>query len=178
MAIINSYPLESNPKLNDSLVLIKTIENDSESTSNVTKTVSLSSVKTLVSDGDIKTVQKTITAAQLGDLSGTDVIELVAAPGANKVLVPVYAICFLDYNSEAYNFSANLEIASKTSPLGALPTAQLNASSDTYFAADLFAAGIVFEDNQPLNLFANSTTVSTGDSPLKIEITYKIVDFS
>jgi len=172
MARISTYSQDTSISVDD--LLIGTDAEDS----NITKNYKIGDVKDFIAGTQLVTTKVTVTSTQLGDLSGNDVIELIAAPGENKVIVPVSIICFLDYNSEVYNFSANLEIASKTSPLGALPTAQLNASSDTYFAADLFAAGIAFEDNQPLNLFANSTTVNTGNSPLVINIAYRIVDFS
>lgn len=175
MAIINTYPTAT-PKGAD--LLIGTQVKDDNITENSTKSFSVDAIKSFIAGSDIVNTVVTITSEQLGDLSGTDSIELIEAPGSNKIIVPVSIICFLDYATEAYNFSANLEITTKTSPLGALPTAQLNASGDTYFAVDLFAAGITFEDNQSLNLFANSTTVSTGDSPLKINIAYRIVDFS
>ena len=175
MAIINTYPTAT-PKGAD--LLIGTQVKDDTVTENSTKSFTVDAIKSFIADSDIVNTAVTITSAQLGDLSGTNIIELIAAPGANKVIVPVSIVCFLDYATEAYNFSANLEIASGILGIGNLATTQLNASSQTYFAVNLFDAGVVLRANNALNLFANNTTVDTGDSPLKINVAYRIVDFS
>ena len=176
MAIINTYPTAT-PKGAD--LLIGTQVKDDNITENSTKSFSVDAIKSFIASSDIVNTAVTITSEQLGDLSGTGSIELIEAPGANKVIVPISIVCFLDYATEAYNFSANLAITNKPADfLAELPTANLNATSDQYFAADLFDAGVSFSDNVALNLNANNTTVNTGDSPLKINIAYRIVDFS
>lgn len=143
-----------------------------------TKNFTISALRNFIAETSIVKKQITITAEQLGDLDGTDIIELVEAGGADKVIVPISVACFLDYNSEAYNFSSALKILSGSLDVGTFETAQLNASEDTYFAIKLFFNAVLLGANQPLNLSANNTTVDTGDSPLVIDIAYRIADFS
>jgi len=143
-----------------------------------TKNFTISALRNFIAETSIVKKQITITAEQLGDLDGTENIELIEAAGADKVIVPISIVCFLDYNSEVYNFSADLKIASGSLGIGTLATAQLNASEDTYFATNLFLSAVQLGANQPLNLFANNTTVNTGDSPLVIDIAYRVADFS
>jgi hypothetical protein len=143
-----------------------------------TKNFTISALRNFIAETSIVKKQITVTAEQLGDLSGTGTIELIEAAGTDKVIVPISAACFLDYNSEVYNFSADLKITSGLLDIGTLATAQLNASEDTYFAINLFLSAILLRANQPLNLFANNTTVDTGDSPLVIDIAYRVADFS
>lgn len=173
MARIATYSQDTSISNNDLLV-----GTDAED-SNITKNYKIGDVKDFIAGTQLVTTKVTITSTQLGDLSGTDSIELIAAPGENKVIVPVSIACFLDYNTEAYNFSANLAIANKPADhLAELPIANLNAISDQHFVADLFDAGVNLSDNVALNLNANNTTVNTGDSPLTLSIAYRIVDFS
>lgn len=142
-----------------------------------TKNFTISALRNFIAETSIVKKQITITAEQLGDLDGTDTIELIEACGAGKVILPLSIACFLDYNSEVYNFSANLQITDGSIAIGQLGTAQLNASEDTYFAVNLFST-VPLSANQPLSLSANNTTVDTGDSPLVIDIAYRVADFS
>jgi len=60
------------------------------------------------SSTDLKNLTVTLSAAQLLSLNGGAEIELIPAPGANKVIVVENVIQFLDFNSVAYNFAGAL----------------------------------------------------------------------
>ena len=94
MARISTYSQDTSISVDD--LLIGTDAEDS----NITKNYKIGDVKDFIAGTQLVTTKVTVTSTQLGDLSGNDVIELIAAPGENKVIVPVSIICFLDYNSE------------------------------------------------------------------------------
>lgn len=177
MAIINSYPTIT-PKAGD-LVLIT----DTSTEGNPTKTATISSINAIEAAPDIITVEKTFTSTEIktvGDGAGLVSLTIVDAPGANKVIAVVSAVCFLDYNTTQYNFSADLQLATKTVAFANISSSLINSASDKYIGIPIFssAGGNTLEENATLNLQSNSATVTTGDSPITFSISYRIIDFS
>lgn len=113
---------------------------------------------------------------------------LVAAPGANKALIPELAIFFLDYNSAAYSGIAvadNMGIyhtsASGQFLIGCETTGFMDQTSDQrrlcYPYAPLLPA-IAPELNAPLVLAIVGDGITTGNSPMGVRIFYRTVDLS
>jgi len=177
MAIINSYPTIT-PKAGD-LVLIT----DTSTQGNPTKTATISSINALEAAPDIITVKKTFTSTEIktvGDGAGLITLPIVDAPGANKVIAVVSAVCFLNYNATQYNFNADLQLATKTTAFANISSSLINLAADTYIGIPIFssAGGNQLEDNTALNLKSNSATVTNGDSPITFSVSYRIIDFS
>jgi len=177
MAIINSYPTIT-PKAGD-LVIIT----DTSTEGNPTKTATISSINAIGAAPDIITVEKTFTSTEIktlvGGIGATN-LTIVDAPGANKVIALVSAVCFLDYNTTQYNFSADLELATKTSAFSDISFSLINSASDQYIGIPIFssAGGSTLEDNGALSLQSSTSAVTTGDSPITLSISYRIIDFS
>jgi len=149
------------------------------SDSNATKTATVSSFTSSVLG--LQTQEITLTPAQLLSLDGGGTIELIEAPGAGKVIVPISFACFLDFNTIAYDLSSDINIKSGTTggSFGAVDADELNSSSDVYFTVTLSPyPGATLEVNGALNIVATTQTITQGDSPLTLSITYRIVDFS
>ena len=177
MAIINSYPTIT-PKSSD-LVLIS----DTSVEGNPTKTASVGSINAIGSAPDIITVKKTFTSTEIktlvGGLGATS-LKIVDAPGVNKVIAVVSAVCFLNYNTTQYNFNADLKLATKTNGFADIAFSSINSAADQYIGIPIFSSigGNTLEDNGSLNLVSSTSAVTTGDSPITFSISYRIIDFS
>lgn len=133
----------------------------------------------------LKEANITLTSAQLLSLNGGGSTELIAAPGVGKVIQIISYTHFLDFNTTAYDFSTNANVGlfygAQTSPIwGVNQSFSLNVSENYYYTptgptgtspTGFANTSIVFGANAAI-------TVTQGDSPLKINILYRIVDFS
>lgn len=108
---------------------------------------------------------------------------LVAAPGLGKVLEFVSAMLFLDYTAPAYTANTSLTIQTVTgdTPLSCAVTAAnfLDLGADTYtIMAPLdTVAGVIADVNDGLELVAIGVP-ATGNSTMKVKVTYRIHDFN
>lgn len=135
----------------------------------------------------IATIDKAITSLQILSLNATP-IELVPAPGANKVLMFEGAFFFYDYNSTAYaGIAAGEDLAikynnSSGTTVGATEvTGFLDQTSDQYrFAGPygLAISNITPQINTPLVLHMVVGEITTGNSPIGVRVQYKTVDIS
>ena len=151
---------------------------------NATKNFEMSALKSYIYPLDLAQKSVTVTSTQLLALDGGGTIELIPAPGANKILVVNDVFAWLDFATTAYNFA----YASNTDGVGlyngtewtgnTYPTTQfLNASADDYNRTGMFIYPQRYVPNAAFNLFASSgVSVSQGDSPIKFNIIYRIVD--
>ena len=127
-----------------------------------------------------------LTSAQILDLHNTQV-EIIAAPGAGKIIVPVKLTSFLDYNSIDYA-GGSKGIAYKWGTAVGSPAAfstpqsiVVASSSVSSLTEPINIDGVSGGDliiNQPVvaeNLFAAFTA---GNSEIKGSIYYEIRDFS
>jgi len=113
---------------------------------------------------------------------------LVAAPGANKVLVPLHAIWFLDYNSAAYaGIAAGEDIAIRYTDgsgqflVGCEITGFLDQTEDTYAITHAYAPILPLQIgavNAPLVAAMATGEITTGDSPLAVRLSYATIDLS
>lgn len=123
----------------------------------------------------------TVTTEELLALNTTPKA-LVAAPGAGKAIVPVDALMFLDYATTAYDgIAAGEDLAMRYTDGSGNIAAQvettgfLDASADAHRAA-VFSGLITPTANAALVLHMTSGNIATGDSPLKVQVRYRIVD--
>ena len=113
----------------------------------------------------------------------TTAIDIVPAPGAGKALILLGAILFLDYNSAAYGGIAAGEdlTINYTDKNGAVlatieTTGFLDQTNDEVryvYAAS--AAAITPVANAVLCLHLLVGNITTGDSPLKLRVYYRVV---
>ena len=127
----------------------------------------------------------TVSSAELLALHATPK-SLVAAPGAGYALALDSAILFVDYNSAAYAGIAgaeDLEIR-YTNGSGALlatieTTGFLDATADAVrYVLPVTTAAMTPADNAALILCLASGEITTGNSPLKVKINYRVIPTS
>ena len=121
----------------------------------------------------------TLSAAQIISLNGTSSLELIPAPGAGKIIVVSEVLFFLDYGGVAYNFSGGggggVTISYDTGIVGPFSlTNILNRTADFYInpAFDYLYP----EVNKALTLRNTGATVTAGNSLVKFNIVYRILD--
>lgn len=186
MANIYSYPQISELATNDTIAI------SDFSKGNKTQSVTIEQLydyfNNSVVPNELYERTVTFTPTQILSLNGGGSIELIAAPGAGKIIVPISYASFLDFNTTPYNVSVNaLNLTYKDASLA---SGERFAWINSIFAnADLYVIGSpaidaglgIFSvaENQALVLKTNTgVPVTDGDSPLKINILYRIIDFS
>lgn len=124
----------------------------------------------------------TVSSAELLALNATPKT-LVAAPGAGSALVFEGATLFLDYNSTAYDgIAAGEDLTIRyTNGSGQLvstieTTGFLDATADALrYVYPATTAAITPVANAALVLHLSTGEIATGNSPLKIQINYRVV---
>ncbi len=178
MAIIYSYPAIEEISGGD-LVLVS-----DSSKKNATKSATVDQLSAFIT-AKLVSVSVTLTATQVLSLSGGGSnIELIAAPGAGKVIDVVSLIAYLDFGTQAYNWigTGNKLSITTTTPVSQengfnLAIGQINASADTYWKPEI--ANVPIGVNLPLSVYNTSNaTVTQGDSPITLNILYRVVDLS
>lgn len=108
---------------------------------------------------------------------------LVAAPGVGKVLQFMGAVGFLDFNSAAYDnagiFTVKYTDGSGTAVSDAVAAAAFcNQADDCYEEFAKTTVETELTSNAALVLACDTDNPETGDSPIKIKIFYRVLDFS
>jgi len=132
----------------------------------------------------IKYATVTLTATEIvgttaGDIGATAGAELVAAPGAGKVIEFISAALIYDYDTAAYTGGGNdLVVRHDATAVSAVVTSAnlLGAAVDKIVVADkLSAASIVLVENKNLNLFSTAwTQPGTAAGALRVKVAYRI----
>ena len=124
----------------------------------------------------------TLTATQMLTLQNSGSLELIAAPGAGKLIAVMNLVYYLDYNSVQYNFAGalgqSINFYIGTTPSRIIPFNTLNAVVDKYGSLDFPNSdqNTLIEPNVAFTLQAASgVTVSQGNSPFKLSILYREV---
>jgi hypothetical protein len=144
---------------------------------NMTKTVTVGQLQTKFGI-DTLSYTRTISQSQLLAFNAGGTLELIAAPGANKVIVPLSISTFLDHGGTDYNFNTAPVFNIGTNAVVSLFTTSLNGTADNYYN---YTPGspLLTDANLPLNLIADpAVTVTQGDGALKLNIFYRVVDFT
>jgi len=138
--------------------------------------------------GEIQETKVTVTTANLIALNGGGDYTLISSPGANKMIVPISIVAFLDYNSTTYNFSEDLYVglegivgASQEEFFTKVRAQLVNSVANKFeYAPQVFATDHI-EVGADTALVLHATTgqsVTTGNSDLVLNILYRVVDFT
>jgi len=137
-------------------------------------------------DNTIYTAEVTISSAEIvgtaaGDLGHADGVELVAAPGAGKVLQFVDAVVIYDYDTAAYTGGAGDDLTVYINSVAVSPaiaTADLiTKAGDTVIALNsLSAADHVLGVNSNINLACTEVTQpGTAAGVIRVKTTYRVI---
>ena len=122
----------------------------------------------------------TVTSAQILALSGgVNDFELIPAPGAGKIIMIDSVLAFLDFNSVGYTITGTGGIFLKFGIGGGASdiSSFVDDTSDSYL--NFFSRGVHIENplvNVALKLRNNSNVITLGNSPIKFNIVYRILD--
>jgi len=187
MANISTYSLDTEINGNDKVIGTDgTIGPDAGATKNFT----VSALAAFISQGTgLLTADVTLTDTQLKSLNGGSThIELIEKPAVGKIIVPLSVAGFLDYNTTQYNFSGYLFFGNGNYENRQMFVnhSALNKSQDHYFLAawktndlnTVVDSATVLTDKGFHIRLATGATVTTGDSPVRLIITYRIIDFT
>ena len=123
-------------------------------------------------DQTIQTVKVTVSSAELLALNSTPKT-LIAAGGAGTIIQVISCLVYLDYNSVAYNTNVDLDFYTGTFKM--LSTNILSSTTDLYNNYDLDLATATNVQNQPLTVTADSGNPLSGNSPVYVYLTYRII---
>ena len=119
----------------------------------------------------------TLSAAQIISLNGSSSLELIPAPGAGKIIVVSDILLFLDYGGVAFNITGSGTVRfayGSSAGLGFTNyTSILNKTADYYLTSN---ENLEPETNQALNFKSSSIAVTAGNSLVKFNIVYRILD--
>ncbi len=124
----------------------------------------------------------TLTTAEILALFTTPK-ELVEAPGAGKILQFMGAVGFLDFNSVAYTTRGILTVK-HTDGSGAAVSDAVAAATLVQQADDAFvefakvSTEVEITVNTALVLACDTGNPAAGDSPIRMKIFYRILDFN
>ena len=188
MAIANSYPMGT-PKSGDLLLgtSVPLTPEEKATTRNFSVQQIVDLVPTPVLAAGVLKKEVTITAAQMLALNGGGTINIIPAAGAGQLISILNMAMFLDYGGTVYNFAATGLSDSVTFRLGTASTfhtlatsTELNITQDRYTVFDFPNNDeMVYQPNTAFTLVASSgITVSQGDSPIKLSVLYRIVNFT
>lgn len=122
-----------------------------------------------------------LTAAEIKALNTTPQ-ELVAAPGAGKVIEFVSAVLFLDHGGIDYDTNGNITIQTDTTNTTLSDTIAegdfLFNSADSYRVVQALSADEQLDANEALEITVGTGDPATGDGILTIKVMYRVHDFS
>lgn len=141
--------------------------------------------------GGIQTATITLTASQMNALNGTSQT-ILAAQGANKVIVPVGLSVFFDYSSSFNTGGADLEVGytNGSQTIFGVAWQTFEQIEDCYYFAtpmssNVLGAGGTFRKafstvaNAPLKVFNQNTNYTGGtDSTVTFTISYYVIDYN
>ncbi len=132
-----------------------------------------------VSSATLLIKEITISAADLKTMFTTP-IELIAAAGANKVIVVDSIIGFLDYGAATYTGGGTVRVIHGTSShiLNVAPSSLIKASSDGNYTFTQDSNTVLSVFNEALEITNQTAVFATGDGVLKLKIIYSIADYS
>lgn len=132
-----------------------------------------------IKGGQVLTKLVSITTAEILALFTTPK-ELVAAPGAGKVLEFCGAVGFLDFNSVVYDTRGIVTVKQGTTAVSdaVAAAALVQQANDCYEQIFPLAVETELTANSALNLYCDTGNPETGDSPLYIIISYIVHDFN
>jgi hypothetical protein len=138
---------------------------------------SISASKLDFSLDSLQILERTLSISEVLSLDPVTTITLVDAQGTGKVIQVVSACMFLDFNSAAYTAGADLTLLIGTVAVGTFSQAAIQSGVDRYQTAEIDSSSVQVRANIALTLGVTSAFL-TGDSPIKLNIAYRILDFN
>jgi hypothetical protein len=139
----------------------------------------VSKVNSLVQhvDNRVQYAEILVSSAEILALNATPK-ELVAAPGAGKVLELLSAVLILDFNTTAYAVNGVLSVR-ETDDAGTALSETVTLANFLAQTADTIrtlqpAAGHALAENTPMVLSAATGETTNGDSPVRVKIAYRV----
>ena len=133
-------------------------------------------------DSVIKYADIEISSAEILDLYTTPK-ELVAAPGAGKVLEFISLLLALDFEATAYTIGTATDLQVKYTDAGGAAVSTTRAATgfldqtvDQLSSLDKLEATVAPADNAALVLTLGVANVTAGDSPIHAKIAYRVHD--
>lgn len=174
MAIIYSYPSAA-PQTGDYVI---GTQYDQELEKNRTVQFQVGQMVNLVTENYIETTI-TVTNAQLTALQGQDV-QILAAPGAGKVLKILEVSAYLDFDTAAFTFAQPILLQYKNDGSGSagtittIPTAFTQLATDAVYMPQLVSgrAGI----NESILISTSGAVGAGGNTTLKLKLRYQVLD--
>lgn len=127
--------------------------------------------------GDISLLEFTISTEQVRALNSVPPV-IIAAQGANTLIIPVEFWVFLDYATTTYTGGGTLSLQVGGVTLGSVASTTVTSASDLvtkFVLSTAVASGSLL--NTDLTLTCATADFATGDSPLKCKLLYKVVTF-
>lgn len=161
---------------------------DSSIIDNTSKSITPSVVRSVlndIADSFYNTMDDLIgTYSATVDISSAEILNaftvpkiLVAAPGANKVIVPISIITKFKYNSIAYATNTTIDYKVGSTTTGTLLSTFLAATASTVALTNSFN-NFVTAFNTDLVLAIRTGNPTAGNSTMRVFITYNIIDMS
>lgn len=132
--------------------------------------------------GKLATVQKTLTSVQILALNATP-IEVIPAPGANKLLKVVSAVCIMTYSTAAYATQTTVNLITDTATVeqGSFTAVLAATASKTQGfvpQGTVAAGGTQLIANKSVKAQVPTADPTAGSGTAKIIVTYEVVDLN
>jgi hypothetical protein len=119
----------------------------------------------------VKTVKVSLSSAQILD-SNTSPVQLIAAPGAGKMIRVTSITAIFTFNGVAYATNTNGQVRINTYQLNSI-SLNFGASTESTFGFPQAASGTL--SNQSINFTTQTGNPTAGDGTIDLYITYQIL---
>ena len=130
----------------------------------------------------VQLFERTLTPAEILSFNGGGTLELIAAPGANKAIIVLQHVVYVDFNSVAYDATQSFSTSygdSNVFGTTLINNSTLNVTADTLVTSSSGGGVNPPFINEPIKVYSGATqSITTGDSPVKIALWYKILNLS
>lgn len=159
---------------------ISSINDNANKATSYSTQYSMQDIIETVGGTDLKQTTITLSPAQMLTFNGGGEVEILPAPGANKMYASVEAMMFVDFNSVAYDFAGALgqvvEWKQGASTGFSLNFGTLNSGADAL--QEFKSINTTASFNSSISIISDAgVTVTQGDSPVKFSIIYREITF-
>jgi hypothetical protein len=138
----------------------------------------IDSVPNTIDDYGVQFASVELSSAQILSLNSSPV-EIVAAPGAGKVIVPHKFSAYLQYGTSVYATNTSITFAFSRNPANTIhdPMTILGQSEDSYSSYPIYSISMVASEyiNDALVVYVRNGDPTAGDGTLKIYVWYSIL---
>ncbi len=138
-----------------------------------TKSVSVNQIQKFLGLEGSAVSQVTVTSAQLLNLANVP-MNLIAAPGTDKIIDILSIAVFSDFDTTAYNFGNDLEIKMGSIVFGALSGSETNAASDVVSKMGYIGGTRILPTDTAVTL-ETAANPTQGDGTMRFNILYRVL---